>query len=117
MLVAKANEYGYGDNLSEYIRGASLNESFIIEDVIGKELIFNIVSEQLSVDREKLKEIRAVCKKIILSKEDIDYLKKQQDNIFNNITTLIKTVAKILSLKYVRKSRKKKVQEDLITEE
>lgn len=102
LLEDKKKKYGY-QNLSAYMRDAGIHEKLFIEEIKGKEEIMKSVDEDIILIRQYLKELQKILYRSELSKEDINIIKLQNDEIIKRTNDLVKKVVKSLStqIKYV----------------
>lgn len=97
MVIEKAIKYGYGSKLAEYIRDACIYERLYIENIQGKQEIFNCIDEYLKEVRIYITKTEELLKKVNIQKEDILFIQKQNEKVIESINSLIKTVIKVLS--------------------
>ena len=98
IIKEKAIKYGFGDCLAEYIRAACIYENIYIEDVHGKEKVCNKVSEYIKELREILNAQRKLMKNVFLTKDDIDKIKNQNQQIIEKIGRLSRIIISSLSV-------------------
>lgn len=108
IITEKAIKYGFGDCLAEYIRAACIYENIYIEDVQGKQELFEIVSKFIETLREILKEQKKILNNYMLDKKDIDVISNQNNIIIKMINKLSNLVISILSV-----NTKKRIQQRL----
>lgn len=121
IVIEKAIKYGYGSKLAEYIRDACIYERLYVENIQGKQEIFNCIDEYLKEVRIYITKTEELLKKVNIQKEDILFIQKQNEKVMESINSLIKTVIKVLSTnstsefqKRLRLVEKNKVSFDLI---
>lgn len=103
IITEKAIKYGFGDCLAEYIRAACIYENIYVEELNGKFEVCEKVSEFLTKIREMIWEQKNICMKITLSKEDVDKIKLQNNQIMDMIESLSHLVISSLSVNSIHK--------------
>ena len=107
IIIEKALKYGYGTKLAEYIRDACIHEKIYIEDVRGKQEIFKAIDNYLKEVRIYMNKVDDLLKNINITKEDIIFVKNQNEKIIKSIDDLVKTVIKVLSTNSTVKFQKR----------
>lgn len=107
MVIDKAIKYGYGSKLAEYIRDACIHEKLYIENVEGKKEILACIDEYIKQVRIYIEKVNDLLKQNFVNKEDILFIRNQQDKILEAINKLIKVVLKVLSTNSTPKFQKR----------
>jgi len=107
IVIDKAIKYGYGSKLAEYIRDACIHEKLYIENVEGKKEILACIDEYIKQVRIYIEKVNDLLRKNTVTKEDILFIKNQQEKILEAINKLIKIVLKVLSTNSTPKFQKR----------
>ncbi len=107
IIIEKALKYGYGTKLAEYIRDACIHEKIYIEDVKGKQEIFKAIDNYLKEVRIYMNKVDDLLKNINITKEDVIFVKNQNEKIIKSIDDLVKTVITVLSTNSTVKFQKR----------
>ena len=103
IITEKAIKYGFGDCLAEYIRAACIYENIYIEDVEGKQELYEIISKFIETLRELLKEQKKILNNYMLDKRDVEVISNQNIMIIKMISKLSNLVISILSVNTEKK--------------
>lgn len=105
IVLEKANKYGYGNYLAEYIRDACIHESVYVEAIEDKKEIYRIMDLYIQEIRKCLNVMNSINKNITLTKRDVDLILEQLTIINKSINSLIKTIVEILQVKAIKQTR------------
>jgi len=103
IITEKAIKYGFGDCLAEYMRASSIYENIYVENIEGKTELLEALSECMGVIREILKEQSEICKKITLSRFDIEKIKSQNVQIIDILDSIKHLIISTLSVSAIYK--------------
>lgn len=103
IITEKAIKYGFGDCLAEYIRAACIYENIYVEDIEGKNEICQYVSDYIQLLREILYEQKKVLKNVLLSKDDVNRIGKQNEEVSEMINKLSNLIVATLSVNTEKK--------------